>query len=328
MKKFKFQLDMNHTGLGKLNEYRLLVLFANKHSLYLTAGLPHNPDQILNKNKKRLYPAYFMTHLIVPAQALLESFQLWDDVEVGVDIKRFGDTIIDSRYILGKENEVPEEFDEWEKASLPYMKSNSLFIIDVTETKSPQRQVSVPDKDLITNLEKVSRPPEAILKSKDIRSRGFSAQNQQYTLSLTEPICYILQAGRDVDPGHTVMFAKFTEIMDLAVRQMLNRLYKPGLPDEILDYFSVLERETYYFGNCLAGEVLEIYMKGNLSDCLSNFHGNSMQYLSAAFLDLEIAVYQQRGNILLTMSRVKKLLILPIHLQEFFQDINRILIKK
>jgi probable biosynthetic protein (TIGR04098 family) len=99
-------LTMSHVGLGDLNEYALMVLFGNAHSHRLTKGLSITPNEIAAMDGTTLYPAYFMTHLKVPLAFLISSYKLWQTVSVGDEVKHFGDTLLESNYILANQGDV------------------------------------------------------------------------------------------------------------------------------------------------------------------------------------------------------------------------------
>ena len=159
------ELTMSHLGLGSLTEYAALVLFGDAHSHRLTQGLTNTPDQIEDSEGRRLYPAYFMTHLKVPPHCLLTNIKLWDRVQVGIDVHRFGETLMDSHYILTRGETVPDDVAHWANGAWPTMRANNLMVIDVSEEGAAKR-VAVPHGDSIAMLPKLRKPPEAILKAK------------------------------------------------------------------------------------------------------------------------------------------------------------------
>ncbi|MCX8131433.1 MAG: D-fructose-6-phosphate amidotransferase [Clostridia bacterium] len=317
------ELTMSHVGLGTLNEYALLLLFGNAHSHHLTLNTGICPDEIKDNQGLTLYPAYFMTHLKVPKNLLLSTYKLWDNISVGVDVARFGETILESLYVLGKQGEIASDTARWDLEKYPSMRANSLIIVDVGETGGFARKVSIPKPECIAVLPKVSRAPEAIPRSKNIRSSGFGFEPGN--LKTLDPIVYYVASDQDAAPGHAMVFAKFTRIMDWAEYIMLSQQLKPGFPSNVLQYLSVLERETFYYGNCFAGETLEVYIKGTIKECDPNYHGDSLQIISVAILSCQIEIYLQRNKTLLAIANAKKLLALPTSSQDFIPDIKRII---
>lgn len=315
------ELNMSHVGLGALNEYALLLLFGNAHSHHLTYNTGKRPDEIKDNQGLTLYPAYFMTHLKVPFSSLLSTYKLWDNVSVGVDVSRFGETILASSYVLGREGEIASDISRWDSNKCPSMRANSLIIVDVGETGGFSRRVSIPKPECFAILPKLAKSPEAILRSRNIRSNGFDLKS--VNIKTVEPVAYYVANDQDAAPGHAIVFAKFSEIMDWAEVIMLSQQIKPGFPPNVLQYLSLLERETFYYGNCFAGETLEVYIQGDIEECDFNYHGDSLQIISVAILTCQIEIYIQRNNTLLAMAKVKKLLALPTSSQDLIPDVKR-----
>ena len=318
------ELTMSHLGLGNLTEYALMVLFGNAHSHHLTLGVENTPDQILDHQGHVLYPAYFMTHLQVPPHVLLPSFRLWEHVQVGVDVKRFGETLLESAYILGRGDGLPEDAEQWDLENHPSVKANNLIVVDVTEGGAA-RKVSVPKPGCFASLPKIKRPPQAITRAKQVRSNGFDMPGFEAKITTDRPISYFVEPHRDAAPGHAMIFAKFFEVMDHAETKLLSERLQPGFQNVALNGLNVLERETYFYGNCFAGEFLDIFIRADARVCDSDFHGDSLHMISAAVFEFQIEVYQHRNNQLLAMARVKKLLALPTFAQDSLQDVKRLL---
>lgn len=319
------ELTMSHVGLGNLNEYALLLLFGNAHSHHLTLNTGVLPNKIKDNQGLTLYPAYFMTHIKVPLSSTLDSYKLWDKISVGVDVARFGETILESSYVLGREGELTLNTSQWDSNKFPSMQANSLMVVDVIEKVGESRRVSVPKPENFAVLPKLMKAPDAILKSRKIRSSGFVTNNGN--LNMKEPITFYITNDQDAAPGHAMVFAKFSKIMDEAEFMLLSQHIKPGLPLNIIQYLSLIDRETFYYGNCFAGEALEVYIKGNIEECESNYHGDSLQIISVAVLTYEVEIYIQRNKSLLAMANVKKLLALPTSSQDLIPDIKRIINK-
>jgi len=317
------ELTMSHVGLGHLNEYAMLVLFGNAHSHHLTLNTGILPNQIRDNQGLVLYPAYFMTHLTVPPNFNLADYKLWDKVSVGVDVTRFGETMLESCYLLGRDGEVLPEISQWSKEAYPYMKANSLIIVDVSEKNGEARKVSVPKAECFASLPKLKKAPEAILRSRNIRNNGFGIKSGNITMQ--EPLIYHVAKEQDAAAGHAMMFANFSKIMNWAEDVILSKRFRPGFSGNVLQFLSLLERETFFYGNCFAGETLEIYLNGAITECAPNYHGDSLQTISVALLTYQVEIYTQRNQNLLIIASVKKLLALPITLQDFIPDVQRII---
>ena len=231
---------------------------------------------------------------------------------------------MDSHYILTRGETVPEDVAHWSNGTWPTMRANNLMVIDVSEEGASKR-VAVPHGNSIAVLPKLKRPPEAILKAKKVRTNGFVWEENGSPLACPEPLTYRVHAHRDAAPGRAMIFAKFSEIMDLAERDFLNQELQPGFPAGILDHLHLLERETFYYGNCFAGETLAVHLRGTMMPCPMDFHGDSLTMTSAATTHFHLEITNYRTQELLAMARVRKLLALPAQSQDGLQDVRRLM---
>lgn len=319
------ELTMSHVGLGNLNEYALMVLFGNAHSHALVKDLQLTPDQIKNEAGSTLYPAYFMVHLTVPPSSLLSSYKLWDDVSIGVDVRRFGDTLLESRYAIGKGRRLPDDPMKWNVARFPMMEGNNLLVIDSEDDTNPKRKVSNPGPGLIADLPKLARAPKGIMLSKQARTSGFiNIDFQGVPFEPSRPLYYDVIPGRDVATGHAMIFAKFVEIMDIAENRFFSEQFQPQLSCDVLNCLSILDREIFYFGNCYAGETLRINLRGSIE--IPEDHGlqDESDYIPAAFLNIIFEIRQQRNNVLLVLAKARKVFAVPMRNQDLVSDISRI----
>lgn len=315
-------LTMSHVGLGALNEYAALVLFANAHSRRLVEGTGLRPDGIADHQGRLLYPAYYHTRLTVPPQRPLGSFKVWDRVAVGVDITRFGKTLLQSRYALGEAGAVPEDASQWTPDTLPRMEAHSVFVVDASENLGPKRRVATPAKDRVAALPPVTTPPAAIERANRIRAAGFGLKDN--LARDDSPFAYEVAMIRDVYPGHGMIFAKFCEIMSEGERRYLAERLSPGLPRDALDCVELLEREIFYYGNCFEGETVDIRVKAAFETCPADFHGDNPQLVSAGRLAFETSLYRRRTRELLAVGHAQKWLAVPTSAQELAFDITRI----
>lgn len=319
------ELTMSHLGLGSLNEYALMVLFGNAHSHRLVAGTAVKPDGIIDQRGHMLYPAYFMTRLRVPPCNLLNTFGLWSDVDVGVDVHRFGDTLLASRYILGRAGTVGSNSDEWDTSTCPSMEGNNLIVVDAVEGGgTAHREVAVPLPDRIAALPKRKTVPEGVSLSRKARSEALDSGMRVPMLRTREPIRYAVRPGMDAAPGHAMIFAKFGEIMDFAEHHFLHHDPQVGLPAEVLGYLQVVERDTYYYGNCFGGEALTIHLAGHLELLDCHAVDEESNCILAAELNLSFEICRAGDKSLLCVARVKKLLAIPLKDQDLVRDVTRI----
>jgi len=317
----KHELTMSQLGLGHLTEFDLMVMFGNAHSHHLVQDLDITPEGIRDAAGLLLYPAYFCTHLKVPPHRTLGRFGPWSHVDVGTDVKRFGDTVLESRYLFGSDGEVPADPALWGEADLVSMYGSNLIVVDATEEGSA-RKVSVPKPGCIASLDKLRRPPAAIGRARKVRGAGFDLPGDGF-LYLEEPFRYKLLPHRDASPGHAMIFAMFTRLMDYAEFHLLSEVLRPALPHAVLHHLEVLDRETFYYGNAFAGDEVAVTVVGDLELAEPDFHGEALDIVSAGKLTFNIEVTNARGGALLALAHVEKLLALPTSLQDLTQDVRR-----
>ena len=90
--------------------------------------------------------------------------------------------------------------------------------------------------------------------SRAARSDGLHAAGcASAALRARWPIDYVIRPGIDAAPGHAMIFAKFSEVMDFAEHQFLHGELEPGFPIQVLANLQVVERETYYYGTRCTG---------------------------------------------------------------------------
>lgn len=309
---------MEEVGLGNLTEYRLLVILANYHSLSLVEGKTGTPNDIVDSSGRLLYPAYYMTHLKVPFTEFIESFSLWDRYDINIDVKKFGANILDSEYSF-KRNTGGKSGGE----SIT-MSSNSFFVVDSTLDKSIERTASIPDSKCISKLENLKRVPDSLKKFKDIRENGFILKNVagKYTL------LYQIRIDIDVSYNHGVVFAKFTQIMDICLNEYLFSSNELGLPKSLYPYIHTVERETYYYANCFADDIVKCNMEFSFKDCEEKSFTGSNKEVTPFWFVATFELYNKNTNCLLVISKVKKIICLPVGQLDLRYDLNRILHNK
>ena len=320
------ELTMSHVGLGSLTESALMVLFGNAHSHRLVAGTGRKPDGLVDHHGNRLYPAYFATSLKIPVGNLLGSYKLWEQVDIGIDVRRFGETLLESTCILGRQGAIGPDMADWDEPPSPMMTGCNLMVVDAVDgTGLANRQVGVPRSDCLAPLPKLRSVPAAVARSKLIRAQGFRLECVGVALRTEEPIRYTVRPGADAAPGHAMVFAKFSDIMDVAEREFLTRHAQFALPAQALDHLSVLERDTYYYGNCCGGESLNIRLSGFIRLLDWTKFNESGNCILAAELNLAFEIGKVADGSLVAMARVKKLLVLPAKGQDVARDVARIL---
>ncbi len=322
----KIQLSMSQLGLGNLNEVALMILFGDVHSRRLVKGLPITPNDIVDSNDNVLYPAYFVTKLRVPRHKLLKQFVLWSYVDVAVNVERFGNTILQSQYIIGPADSTQTELEDWNHNDLPTMFGNNLIVVDTVEGGgTSERIAAAPLPEKISDIPKMRLTPSGLLDSKSVRVEGFGANHMQGNFVTDTPINYTVIPGRDAASGHAMIFAKFAEIMDFAEFTFLSQQLKPSLPLSILQSLEIVERDIYYYGNCFAGEELEIYISCSMEtlDKDENFNEERNTMVIAEF-ELQFEIYKKVSKELLSIASARKILDIPVKSQLAIQDFERI----
>jgi len=316
-------LTMSHVGLGELNEYALMVLFGNAHSHHLVLDLTINPSQIESDDGAKLYPAYFMTRLKVPLINLLPNFKLWQTVSIAVDVQRFGDTLLESNYIIGQQGSFKKEVETWNKNEFPTMEGNNLIVKEEMNGQTGKRQISNPNPSKISELVKTRRAPSGLTQSRKIRKQGFDDFVLSPQFQNLQPIIYQVKPFRDALAGHAMIFAKYSEIMDVIEYDFLSQQLFPAIPDALLSTLNIIERDIYYYGNCYAGEELAINLCGEIEFADDDL-AEELSFIAAGYLLINFEIYQKRTRALVAISRVKKVFAVEMKDQEIIADLRRI----
>lgn len=314
-------LDMSIVGLGNLTEYQLLVLFGNYHSLGLVEGTSLTPNHIVDTEDRLLYPAYYKTYIQVPLNNFIESYALWDMAKISVNIRRFGANLLDSQYSFQKIEDEKSEIKE-----TITMTSNSLFVLDATIDNSVNRTSSIPKLDRITELEKLKKIPDSLKRFKVIRHEGFALSDG--VMCGNYKMIYKVVPNRDVSIHHGVMFAKFTEIMDICEFEFLYGENNIGLPKVLASFIHIVDRETYYYHNCFAEDEIECRMILRIEKCEERHLTGKKNEFSSYWLHENFELYNKKTRDILVISKATKIINLPIMALDLEDDINRIMIQK
>lgn len=259
------ELTYSHQDLGPLNEFGLMCLFGSMHSKALVQGRAESVEGIRDAHGRRLYPAYFHTHLVVPETCPLSGFAAWRPVQLGVDVQRFGKCYLESRYVL-KPGGVPAPAPgDFVPGTYPTMHGHNLFIVDVTEDAAVARQLAVPDPVRVAALQPVAAKPAAIQRAKEVARERTLGRRGSYPLTAPESIAYPVVPGRDVAAGHAMIFARFCQVMDYAEHVFLAEHLAVAGGLEALATAQLLEREIFYFNNAAAGDTLEVGIRAAVS---------------------------------------------------------------
>lgn len=258
------ELTYSHQDLGALNEFGLMCLFGSMHSKALVRGLGLTVEDIKDHHGRRLYPAYFHTHLKVPETCPLSRFAAWRSVHLGVEVQRFGKCYLDSSYVIKPASDALPTAQDFAAGAYPTMHGNNLFIVDVTEDASVARQLAVPDTACLAALGAVREKPLAIQLAKDVGNDRAIGKDRSYRLAARESIAYRVMPGRDVANGHAMIFARFGQVMDFAEHVFLTDHLELALGDVELAGYQLVEREIFYFNNAYAGDIIDIGVRARV----------------------------------------------------------------
>ena len=316
------ELTLSHVDLGHLDEQAAMILFANAHSHCLTAGTGHTLRDVTDAQGATLYGGYYWTHLTVPPGRRLEQHRVWDRVAVGVDVRVSGSLLLSSSYVLGRPGEVdPADPARWDHDGLPSLRAGNTFFVDGIEG---ERRPSAPRPGALAALPKHEGIPASLDRFREQRARASIDPAFDGPLRSARPIAYPTVAGRDLRPGHAIMFARYIQIADTVERAFLTGELWPPLPRALADCLSVLERETFYFANARGEPCLRGTVRGRLSRCAPDLHGPDRDVVSGGLWTAISEIYDE-DNVLLVTSRVRKLLAVPRAEQRLVTQAERIM---
>ncbi|HEY4176412.1 MAG TPA: hypothetical protein VGM90_06255 [Kofleriaceae bacterium] len=315
------ELTLAHVGLGELREVPLLALFASAQAHALVAGTEHTLRDVTDAAGAKLYPGYSWLHLRVPPSRRLGQFQVWDRVEVGVDVKRFGGMVLDSTYVLGAAGELSTMTADWPLDALPSMRAMSMWIVDGAPGDP---QPSSPQRGAIAELPSLSNPPDAMKRFRTMRATG-SFDREPRPWSTTKPVRYQLHMGRDVARDHNLMFATYVEIMEVATEAVLRGVVWPAIPAALLEHRMLLEREVFFLSHTKGGEQVLVDVRAKLTPCAENFHGDAKDMVSAGILDIVFELYEEGTSSLLAIAHARELFLVPRKRAGLVADLARFL---
>lgn len=242
------QLGLADVDLGALDELAILRLFgdAQAHALAPCHRDPRATIRdIVDVAGNRLYPAYYRTHLLVPRDRPLHGWQLWDRVAIGVEVQSFGGMLLESRY----------SFDSAGASVLagPRMEASSMFVLD-----GPERTLAAPAAGSVAELERLRKPPEAMVRYRAMQSFDPRGEPADTELRSATPLLRTIVAGRDVAPHHQVMFATWTRLLFEVEQHVWISARAQPWPESVY----LLERELLYFGSCGAGAEIRMTASG------------------------------------------------------------------
>jgi hypothetical protein len=111
--------------------------------------------------------------------------------------------------------------------------------------------------------------------------------------------------------------------MDEAERILLSRA-RPPFPRALLGRRAVLERETYYFGQCRGGDAVDVDASIQLAPPNDGQLARSESLVDAAELTASFAIYHRGTGDLLVAARARKVFVVPRAEQVLFRDAQRL----
>jgi probable biosynthetic protein (TIGR04098 family) len=296
------ELTYSHQDLGTLNEFGLMCLFGNIHSKALVQGLNSSVEALVDHQGRRIYPAYFNTHLQIPESCLLRQFRAWRNVLLGIELKRFGKCYLDSSYVIKPEGAGIPVAEDFASRQFPILHGNNLFIIDVTEDPAIARELAVPAPQYLAPLPAVTEKPSAIDRAKRLKKGEAIRPDQHYALNSRHTISYPVIPGRDVVAGHAMIFARFCQIMDYAEYCFLVEPADAPIDEARLADLHVLERDIYYFDNAYANDIIDIAVKANMAEQSSAAGQNN------TLLETEYKLFRRSNLDLLAVGYARKIM--------------------
>jgi probable biosynthetic protein (TIGR04098 family) len=318
-------LTLSHVGLGSLNEFAAMAIFGDVLCRRLTDGTNGTVKDVTDVNGQTLYPAFYCTHLTVPADHLLDQHGLWSKVTAGVDVSSFGGMIVDARFVLGDHAQVPSDPEQWECSGLPFMRGGVLWVVDAS--RATQATPAVPKRDLVSKLPKSQTTPASVETFEAVQRAGTVAPDFSGTLRQSDSISYRLHFGRDLALGHAAMFATFVWIQEHAERILLAEQVSPRFPSDLLAHLLVTERESYYVTNTYGDEPIEIRIRAAITACPTDLCGAQRGLISAAMMTFVTEMYGQSTARFLFASRAKKVFAIPAAQKMLHHSAHRLLMQ-
>lgn len=318
------ELTLGNLGLGNLSEIPLLNLFATAHSHGLVQGRERTLAEVADAKGRVLYPAYYMTHLRVPEHALLQRHKLWDTVTVGVDIRSYGGMLLDSVCVLGAQGELGEDPGGWDLDARPSMRASSMFVL---AERQGEQQLARPAPKQLAPLPQLGKPPDSMERFRALQSGAALRPEFRGRLRSERPHQMEVTLWRDAAPGRNMMFSKFSEFANLAEDALLTQDVWPRFPLNLLACAALLERETYYFGNCRADETVEVQTMARFETCPPELETGSSDLVAAGLLTFVSELYQVPQNSLLAVCAARKLLAVPSGQHTTLRDAERLLVQ-
>jgi probable biosynthetic protein (TIGR04098 family) len=317
-----FELDLANSGLGGLDEVSALRLFATTQAHALVAGTGRTLRDIDNVDGVPLYPAFYRTRVSVPPPITFAGFSVWERVEIGVEIRRFGRMLLESIGVLGKPGSLKQGSGP-EAAGLIRIEGSLAFVHDLRHGRD--LSVDAPRAGATTELAAMRELPEAPEAQRRIRCEGIMPMRGEGPSTLSGRMRQPILLGRDTQAGRAMMFAGFTSLLEVAEQTLLLEQIWPPMGPELLSHRELLEREVHYVSNVRQGDSVVMDTVGTLSPCPADIVRAYNNRTGAAILELRTEIYEERTHALVAAAQTRKVFAPPRTCGADLQDIQRLL---
>lgn len=313
-------LDLANAGLGGLDEVALLRLFANTQAHALVRGTGRTLREIENADGTPLYPAFYRTRVHVPAPVVLGSHRTWDRIDVGVDVRRFGAMILESRGCVAKAGALSSDSSAWPSEQVVRVEGSLAFIHDTPS--GGDFRVDAPRAGTIADLPPLAERPSALDAQRRVRREGVLGAKRG---KISDRVQTRLFLGRDLQAGRAAMFSTFTLLLEVSEQTLLLERIVPAIDPELLSYVQLLEREVFYLGNVRQGEEVAVDLSIEASPCEAGLAAAYPGSVGVMSLEVRGEIYEAKRNALLATSHAKKVAVVPRARAAAIQDLQRFL---
>jgi probable biosynthetic protein (TIGR04098 family) len=319
-----FELDLANAGLAGLDEVSFLRLFATTQAHALVRGTGHTLRDITNADGVPLYPAFYRTRVTVPPPLLFARHRVWERVEMGVELHRYGRMLLESRGVIGIPGELPDGTSGSSLDRHIRIAGSMAFIHDAD---AGEQRVDSPREGAIAELPSLPSRPEALDEQRRIRAEGLILPPTQRPSNLSGRVRLPLLVTRDVQAGRALMFASFTTLFEVAEQTLLLEQIWPAIDPALLSFRHLLDRDVHYIGNLRQGDAVTIETTATLSPCPKDLASGYEGLVGVALLELRSELYQEASHALIAAAVTRKLFAVPKTHGSAVQDMQRMLLR-
>ncbi len=317
-----FGLDLANGGLAGLDELSTLRLFATTQAHALIAGTGRTLRDIENADGVPLYPAFYRTRLSLPPPVTFARHGAWDEVEVGVELRRFGRMLVESTGLLGTPGTLEGGPAAGGNTGLIRVEGSLAFVHAVRQGRD--LAVDAPRAGTTAELPAMSELPAAHEVQRRVRCEGIMPPRADGAWTLTGRVRQPILVGRDTQEGHAMMFVGFTSLLEVAEQTLLLEQMWPPMDPEFLSHRLLLEREVHYLSNVKQGDAVVMDTAATLTACPADLVRAYEGRTGAATLELRTEIHDERTHALVAAAKTRKLLAPPRTRGTDVQDIQRL----